>query len=317
MQYFDEYQKADGGKVYSITWKNKTYYGTGKELETLKLNLVKKGIEQVFPYVQNRADSIEGQYNDLKALNDKQYIVAWFVTGIGRAHIENVAAAIANHKQAIAAMRGATEAQQAQDAYTAACAAVSASGQALADYRSALDMGGKIVVTTLQAVEVGCFAVAGVAATPVIAGAGAGILANMAAGGIAGIGFGALEATAQQAAPLTQGEKVDWDKAKVEIGKAALLNGIGGVLGGAMGGRLKADVGEKLIEKLAIDNPEVKERVLSALENSMASLVQAAIANRPDLASGKMTVEEFALVLAENAVAGGLGGAITPGMRKI
>lgn len=316
---FDAYENADASKIYSMEWQGKTYYGNEKDLAAVKLALVQAGIKQVLPPLKNRAESYEGRYNDLKALNDQQYIVAFFVQGLGGADLGTVGSAISTHQGALSSLQSATsDADAAKSAYEKVVTAVNATGTAIDAYMDKLDSGGKRAITALQVVEVTAFAIAAACGGAILLPEGASILASMAANGISGTAFGALEATAQQYAPkIVDGKDVDFNKAKVEIGKAALLNGVGGLLGGAMGGKLKADVGAQVIKKLAIDNPAVKARVLGALEGAMGNLVQAAISNRPDLASGKMTTGEFVTILVENAIAGGLGGAITPGMNKV
>ncbi len=307
----DDYETADATKIYVVHYKDKDYRGTQQELVAVRLAITVAAIKDVLRPLKSRAEMQSGYYGSLKALNDKQYVIAWVVTHAGGANLESVGAAVAAQDKAIGALEQAINGDPgtAEGGYHAALGAVNAAGKALDTYMDALDVGGARTITVLQAVEVSCFAIAAACGAAILAPAGSALAATVGANAASGAGFGALEEMAKQGAELagTDGPR-DWSGAAVKVGKATLLNGIGGALGSGAGKALKGLVVEQIVERAAIDNPLVKKRIEDFVEGALAGVVQTLVSNSPDIIQGKVTWRQLAVLVAENMLAGGVGG---------
>lgn len=299
----DDYENSDATKIYVVEYKGKKYYGTQKELVAVRTAITAVAIKSVFQPLKNAAEAHTGRYKALQELNDKQYIIAWFVTGLGGAHLENVASACAAQDKAIADLQAAIngDAAKAQEVYAAAVNGVNAAGKAITIYMDALECGGDRAITGLQVVEVTCFAIAAACGGELLAPALGSVLAD----GAAGAGFGALEEMAKQTPEVVDGKKTV-GQASIEVGKAALLNGVGALAGSKGGGMFKTAVTEEIMKRTG--GKLAEKEVEKFVEGAIGNTIQAIVANSPDLVQGKITVGQFAVVVAENMIAGGLGG---------
>ena len=124
-------------------------------------------------------------------------------------------------------------------------------------------------------------------------------------------GFGALQTMAEEGAKLggTDGQK-DWGGAALAVGKSAILNGLGALLGGALGKALKAQVLAQILKAYPGLAPAVAKKVEDFIEGAIGGVVQTVVSNMSDVAAGKMTVSDLAVLVAENMIAGGVGGVI-------
>ena len=98
--------------------------------------------------------------------------------------------------------------------------------------------------------------------------AGSIILATISADAASEAGFGALGEMAKQTGGALTG--VD---AALKIGKATLMNGIGGALGSGAGRVLEGEV----IKRTAVGNPVVKKKIEDFVEGALAGAVQTSV----------------------------------------
>lgn len=311
----DAYESSKEGQVYKITYEGKEYFGTSAELAGLRLaislGIVKNGLGPL----RLRAEASEGMYRELKSLADSYFIISTVVNAIGGASFGPIVSAIAAQKKALDTAEQAVsgDPKRAEAAFTQAVSAVNATGASISAYLDAIDSGGKATITALQVVEYTCFAVAAAAGAAVLAPAGAGLAATAGANAVSGAGFAALQSVAESGAhnlilsgekPISAGEIVS--RAAV----AAVLNGAGAALGAVASKALGAMVVEKIVARLGVTQAASKLAIKDFVEGSLSNSVQAVVSGTPDLISGKTTWDQFAVNVAQNFIAGGIGQAI-------
>ena len=301
--------------LYIINFNGKQYYGTKAEGDALRERLIAIALDGVCPPLRNQATMHAERVKSLDALNKDQYIVAFFVKLASSADFGSLTAAVAAEQSAVAALEAAIKSNPgtADGAYQAAVDAINASGKAIDAYMDALEIGAGRNVAVLQVVEVTAFGIAAACGAIVLAPAGAAATATT--GAISNAGFGALQALAEEGAKGLYGDfKGDYGGAAINIGKAALLNGIGSLLGSATGTALKGKVVGIIASKFPGLTAEATKKLTAFVEGAIGNAVQSVISGLPDLAAGKTTWDQLAVLTAENMIAGGVGNVIAPGM---
>lgn len=312
--FLDSLESAEANEIYIVEFKGQKHCGTMAEIAALKAAITLAGLKQVVGPLKNKATSNAGYYNDLQSLADTQYVISAVLHTIGGTSLGPVSSAVSAQNTAIDSLSGAISGDPAgaQGAYEAAVNAVNAAGKAITAYMDALEAGANNTITALQVVEVVCFAVAAACGAALLAPAGATLAATMAANGIAGAGFGALQTVAEEAlAPAAFGDANKINPGEV-VSKAALnavLSGAGGALGGA-GGKGSAVVVESVMVKLGCKEVVVRVAVKEFVEGGIGNAIQTVVAGAPGLVTGKTTWAQFWEAVATNFIAGGIAGRV-------
>lgn len=310
--FLDSLESAEANEIYVVEFNGRKYCGTMAEIAALKAAIVLAATRNVVDPLKSHATANEGQYNDLQALANDQYVIAAVLHTMGGTSLEPVAGAVKAQQAPLDALATAIGADPAtaQEAYASAVKAVNDAGKAISSYLDAIDTGGARTIVVLQVVEVTCFAVAAACGAAVLAPAGASLAATMAANGISGAGFGALQTLAEEGlAPAVHGDKVDLQALAGKAALSAVLNGAGGALGAA-GGKGASIVAESVIVKLGVKEAAVKVAVKEIVEGGIGNAIQAAVSGTPELVSGKKTWGEFWEAVALNFIAGGIAGRV-------
>ena len=177
----------------------------------------------------------------------------------------------------------------------------------------AIETGANRNVAVLQVVEVTAFAVAAACGGILLAPAGA-TAATVGSGAASNAGFAALQALAEQGAKGLYGDlKGDYGGAAIAVGKAAILAGIGSLLGSAAGNALKAKVVAAIAAKVPGITEEVTKKLTIFVEGAIGNGVQTVISGMSDVAAGNLKWDDLAILVAENMIAGGLGNIVTIG----
>ena len=304
--------------LYVITFDGTDYYGTKAEADALRERLVAIALDGVCPPLRNLATMHNERVTSLAELNKDQFIVAFFVNLASSADFGSLTAAVAAEQGAVAALEAAIRSNPgtADTAYRAAVEAINASGNAIDAYMNALQIGAGRNAAVLQVIEVSAFAIAAACGGILLAPAGA-TAATIGSGAAANAGFGALQALAEQGAKGLYGDfKGDFGGAAIAIGKAALLNGIGSLLGSAAGTALKGKVVAAILSKYPGATEAVTTRVTAFVEGAIGNAVQTVISGLPDVAANQLKWGDLAILTAENMLAGGLGNIIGPMMPR-
>ncbi len=228
-----KWQVTVNGKVYLLT------DGDHKAL----LNRLKSEFRPAITTLQSAVAEARGYWDHMKALNDKQYIVAWCIEAYKGAALpsESEIKAAEDGAKAAEAMLNGGNLKGFAAAFPKAQEQANKARATIKKYVADMIDGGGDIALGLEIVKTTSFIVVGVLAAPVAASYGLGAVA---AGVVAGAGTNAVETLAEEVGKGIAGDSKG-------IGDAALNVLRDAVIGGTIGAVVKGKAGEKIVESIA------------------------------------------------------------------
>jgi peptidoglycan hydrolase-like protein with peptidoglycan-binding domain len=305
-----------GPPKYQITLDGKTYLLTDADYKAL-IERVKKDFRKPMTQLKSAVAEARSIYDDMKKLNDDQYIVSFFVNAVHRTSLPSESLV----KNAEALAGGAEKALNNGDfkvlgnIFPKAQTAANEARKAMKDYCSGVIDGAGSIVTGLEFVQAAAFTTVGILAAPVAASYGLGAVA---AGVVAGAGTNAVESLAGEVGKAIAGTSEGFAKASLNVLKdTAIGAAVGKLTAGAKGEKLIEKIAEKVARQLTggmferASKKVVGEWVWKYLTNNGAAILEGVItdamkANKSNAAG--LTVDAFLQIVAKQVVTAGVFG---------
>lgn len=299
---------------WQLTVNGKIYLLTDADHKAL-INRVKSELRPAITMLQSAVAEARGYYDHMKALNDKQYIVAWCIEAYKRTALppESDIKAAENGAKACEQLLNAGNLKGFAAAFPKAQEQANKARATIKKYVADMIDGGGDIALGLEIVKTTSFVVVGVIAAPVAASYGLGAVA---AGVVAGAGTNAVETIAEEVGKGIAGDSKG-------IGDAALNVLRDAVIGGTIGAVIKGKAGEKIVETIAakvgkeatgklfeVASKNVASKFLLAyfkkngadiLEGIMKETLKAMKAN-----AGSLTIEKFCGIVAKEVLTAGI-----------
>ncbi len=226
---------------YQIKLGGKDYFLTDGDYKSL-IARVKTQFQKPMIQLKGAVAEARSIYNDMKKLNDDQYIVSFFVNAANRTSLP--AESVVKNAEALA---GAAEKALNNgdfkvfgNIFPKAQAAANEARKAMKDYCTGVIDGAGSIVTGLEFVRDTSFTTVGILAAPMVVPAGAGIGTMIAGGAAIGAGTNAVESLAGEVGKGIAGTSEGVGKAVLNVLKDSAI-------GAAVGGLTAGKAGEALI----------------------------------------------------------------------